>query len=161
MSRQQAKDPRITVDVIYDDMNASMPVGAIFLYSTGSYLSFIGNIIVGNGHATLNARYGIHLSDVSGQATTIVRDNIVTAVREAGCRFASGANPILDKRGNYFSSLSGAEEATPTGITAGEGFYGKAAIAKTTVRAAATDAATTQTLTNELRAALIALGLIA
>ena len=27
MSRQQAKDSRITVDAIYDDMNASMPVG--------------------------------------------------------------------------------------------------------------------------------------
>lgn len=32
MSRQQAKDPRISVDVIYDDMEKAMPVGAIIAY---------------------------------------------------------------------------------------------------------------------------------
>lgn len=32
MSRQQAKDPRISVDVIYDDMEKAMPLGAIIAY---------------------------------------------------------------------------------------------------------------------------------
>jgi hypothetical protein len=41
------------------------------------------------------------------------------------------------------------------------GFYGTAPILKQTLAAAATDAATTQTLANSIRTALIALGLTA
>lgn len=56
---------------------------------------------------------------------------------------------------------------SPDGITVGIAaatrlsFYGAAPIVRPTVAAAATDAATTQTLANSLRTALINLGLVA
>jgi hypothetical protein len=41
------------------------------------------------------------------------------------------------------------------------GFYGAAVVAQATIAAAGTDAATTQTLANDLRTKLAALGLVA
>lgn len=59
MSRQQAKDSRITVDAIYDDMNASMPVGAIVAFG-GSVAPAGWHLCDGTAHgsAALQAAIG-------------------------------------------------------------------------------------------------------
>lgn len=89
--------------------------------------------------ATTRQRGGItHSWVVSSDATRtarVVHSVYDTAAREAIRMEASGTAPML-------------------------GFYGVAAVARQTVAAAATDAATTQTLVNDLRSKLITLGLI-
>jgi len=64
------------------------------------------------------------------------------------------------------SAISGTQQFVGSDATVGSatgtvGFYGEAGVAKQTVAADATDAATTLALANSLKAALVALGIVA
>ena len=79
MSRQQAKDPRITVDVIYDDMAkiAAVPVGAIVAYG--------GNTAPAGWHLCDGTAHGsAALQSVLGSANTPdLRDKFIAGVGSA------------------------------------------------------------------------------
>lgn len=87
MSRQQAKDSRITVDAIYDDMNASMPVGAI--------VAFGGSVAPAGWHLCDGSAHGSSaLQSVIGSANTPdLRSRFIVG---AGSAYANGATGGAD-----------------------------------------------------------------
>jgi parallel beta-helix repeat protein len=139
--------------------------------------------IVGN-RSFNNGTFGIELKTAPGAIISANRcyDSRTTRVQAYGLRIATGGASTLLVIGNNFegnlnadgvSDLTegavyamnvaalGKEAVSITGGTRRLGFYGTAAIAKPTATpAAATDAATTQALVNDLRAKLVALGLV-
>lgn len=73
-------------------------------------------------------------------------------------RMKGSFTPVTD---STYALGSAARKWTTLSLSGGVGFYGSAPVAKQTLAAAATDAATTQTLANDIRAKLIAIGLMA
>ena len=114
MSRQQAKDSRITVDAIYDDMNASMPVGAI--------VAFGGSV----------APAGWHLCDGTAHGSAALQAAIGSAnTPDLRARFIVGAGPGQgnDSQGNPLSNRavgakSGAESVKLTAAQSGVPAHG-------------------------------------
>jgi hypothetical protein len=74
-------------------------------------------------------------------------------------RIASGPTTIADAQHYAFGTTTGTKFGTAT--TQKIGFFNATPVVRQTVSAAATDAATTQTVVNDIRTALVNLGLVA
>lgn len=113
---------------------------AVFLRSTYNTVTMVGNVASrGTKTATIVNQRGLYV--VSATGNTIV---------DSGNDWDSCTTPVADTT-NVSAFASRAKKA---------GFYGVTPVVRATVAVAATDAATTQTLANDLRAKLIALGLV-
>ena len=111
------------------------------------------------------ALYTDYSSNTVGTAAEHTSANAVMKRGQTGIESDTGRSKVGDGV-TAWTSLAYADEAGPRddkrvgGATSKIGFFGATPVVKPTVRAAATDAATTQTLANDIRTALIALGLV-